>query len=55
WFTFTAKDGEHISHGEKIADVAKYLDSYPQVAGIGINCSSPLHILALIDEIKKNT
>jgi len=55
WFTFTAKDGEHISHGEKIGDVAKWLDSYPLVAGIGINCSSPLHIPALIDEIKKNT
>jgi homocysteine S-methyltransferase len=55
WFTFTAKDGEHISHGEKIGDVAKWLGSYPQVAGIGINCSSPLHIPSLIDEIKKNT
>ena len=55
WFTFTAKDGEHISHGEKIADVAKWLDSFEQVAGIGINCSSPLHIPSLIDEIKKNT
>lgn len=55
WFTFTAKDGEHISHGEKIADVAKRLDSYPQAAAVGINCSSPLHIPSLIDEIKKNT
>ena len=55
WFTFTAKDGEHISHGEKIADVAKWLDAYPQVAAIGINCSSPLHIPSLIQEIKKNT
>lgn len=55
WFTFTAKDGEHISHGEKIADVAKWLDSFEQVSAIGINCSSPLHIPSLIDEIKKNT
>ena len=55
WFTFTAKDGEHISHGEKIADVAEWLNAYPQVAGIGINCSSPLHIPSLIQEIKKNT
>lgn len=55
WFTFTAKDGEHISHGEKIGDVAKWLNEYPQAAAIGINCTSPLHIPALIDEIKKNT
>lgn len=55
WFTFTAKDDEHISHGEKISNCAKWLDSYPQVAAIGINCSSPLHIPSLIQEIKKNT
>ncbi|MFN3492730.1 MAG: homocysteine S-methyltransferase, partial [Anaerolineales bacterium] len=55
WFTFTAKDGEHISHGEKIADIAKWLDSFEQVSAIGINCSSPLHIPSLIQEIKKNT
>ncbi|MBL8079312.1 MAG: homocysteine S-methyltransferase [Anaerolineales bacterium] len=55
WFTFSAKDGEHICHGEKIADCAKLLDSSPQVAAIGINCTSPLHIPSLIREIKKNT
>lgn len=55
WFTFTAKDSEHISHGEKIADVAKWLDAFEQVAGIGINCSSPIHIPSLIDEIRKNS
>ncbi len=55
WFTFSAKDGEHICHGEKIADCAALLDLSPQVAAIGINCTSPLHIPALIREIKKNT
>ena len=55
WFTFTAKDGEHISNGEKIADVAAFLDKQPQAAAIGINCTSPLYIPSLIREIKKNT
>lgn len=55
WFTFTAKDGEHISNGEKIADVAAFLNKQPQAAAIGINCTSPLHIPSLIREIKKNT
>jgi homocysteine S-methyltransferase len=55
WFTFTAKDGEHISNGEKIADIAAFLEEQPQAAAIGINCTSPLHIPALIGEIKKNT
>ncbi|HMZ08400.1 MAG TPA: homocysteine S-methyltransferase [Anaerolineales bacterium] len=55
WFTFTAKDGEHISNGEKIAAVAAFLDKQPQAAAIGINCTSPLYIPSLIREIKKNT
>lgn len=55
WFTFTAKDGEHISNGEHIANVAAFLDKQPQAAAIGINCSSPLYISSLVREIKKNT
>ncbi|MBK6794294.1 MAG: homocysteine S-methyltransferase [Anaerolineales bacterium] len=55
WFTFTAKDGEHISNGERIADIAAFLDKQPQAAAIGINCSSPLHIPSLVREIKQNT
>lgn len=55
WFTFTAKDGEHISNGEHIANVAAFLDKQPQAAAIGINCSSPLYISSLVREIKRNT
>lgn len=55
WFCFSAKDGEHISNGERIADVAAFLDKQPQAIAIGINCTSPLHIPSLIREIKANT
>lgn len=55
WFTFTAKDGEHISNGERIADIASFLDKQAQAAAIGINCTSPLHIPSLVREIKKNS
>ena len=55
WFTFTAKDGERISNGERIADIAAFLDGQPQAAAIGINCTSPLHIPSLVREIKKNS
>jgi homocysteine S-methyltransferase len=55
WFCFSAKDDEHICVGEKIADCTKWLDQFPQVAAIGINCTSPLYIPSLIREIKKST
>lgn len=55
WFTFSAKDHEHICSGEKMADCAVYLNQFEQVAAIGINCTSPLYIPSLIREIKKNS
>ena len=55
WFCFSAKDNEYICNSEKIADCAAWLDQFPQVAAIGINCTSPLYIPSLICEIKNNT
>jgi len=55
WFTFSAKDDEHICNGERIADCAAYLNRFEQVAAIGINCTSPRYIPSLIREIKKNS
>ncbi|GAB1470821.1 homocysteine S-methyltransferase [Chloroflexota bacterium] len=55
WFCFSAKDGEHISNGDLVADCATYLDQQPQAAAIGINCTAPRHIPALVREIKKKT
>ncbi len=48
WFTFTARDETHVSHGETIAECAAFLDAHPQVAAIGVNCTSPLYINGLI-------
>jgi homocysteine S-methyltransferase len=48
WFSFTARDAEHISHGETFAEVVTEIALHPQAAAIGINCSSPRYISALI-------
>ncbi len=55
WFSFSARDGEHISSGERVADGASFLNTQLQAAAIGINCTSPLHISSLIGEIKTVT
>jgi homocysteine S-methyltransferase len=52
WMSFSAKDGQHISNGMLMADCAKELDSFAQIAAIGINCTAPQHIASLIHEIK---
>lgn len=48
WFSFSARDDAHISQGERLADCAAALDAIPQVVAIGVNCTAPRHIPALI-------
>ncbi|MDU2063215.1 MAG: homocysteine S-methyltransferase [Sporomusaceae bacterium] len=55
WVSFSAKDGLHISSGERVADCAAWLETQPQVSAIGINCTAPKYIPSLIAEIAANT
>lgn len=55
WFSFTARDESHISHGEIIADCAALLDPHPQVTAIGINCTAPRYISGLIQNLRSTT
>jgi homocysteine S-methyltransferase len=55
WFSFSARDEKHVSEGQPFADCVKQLKDHPQVAAIGINCTSPKYIPALIREAKKET
>ncbi|MDD3395080.1 MAG: homocysteine S-methyltransferase [Anaerotignum sp.] len=55
WISFSAKDGECINSGERIEDCARWLDSHPQVAAIGVNCTAPEFMESLILEIRKGT
>ena len=55
WIGFSAKDEIHICNGEKISDCAAWLDPFPQVAALGVNCTSPKFISSLIHEIKGKT
>lgn len=55
WFSFSARDGRYTCNGERLSLCAELLDTYPQVAAIGINCTAPEHIESLIDEIGRAT
>ena len=55
WITFSARDGAHTCHGERLTDCAAVLDACAQVAAIGVNCTAPRHIPALIDAIRAAT
>lgn len=48
WISFSAKDSEHISEGQSLADCAAMLDDYAQIAAVGVNCTPPQYIPDLI-------
>ena len=55
WISFSAKDDLHINNGERISDCAAWLNQFPQVAALGVNCTSPQFISSLIHEAKSKT
>ena len=38
WFSFSLRDGGHISDGTPLADVAQLVGGQPSVAAVGVNC-----------------
>ncbi len=52
WFAFTCPDREHVAHGELLSQCAKAVAAFPQTAAIGVNCTHPTLIPALIAELR---
>jgi homocysteine S-methyltransferase len=55
WFSFSARDEKHISEGQVLAECVEQLCYHPQIAAIGVNCTSPKFIPSLIREAKGMT
>jgi len=55
WFSFTCKDDAHVAHGEKLSACAAAVAHFPQTVAIGINCTPPARIPALIRELRMAT
>jgi homocysteine S-methyltransferase len=52
WFSFSCRDEQHVSHGERVADCAALVASFPQTVAIGVNCVPPKWIPSLIAELR---
>lgn len=55
WVSFSCQDGQHISDGTPIAQCAELLDTLPNLVAIGVNCTPPRLMPALIKEIQAST
>jgi len=52
WFSFNCKDERHVAHGELLRDCAEYVAGLPQAVAVGVNCTRPSLIAALIKEMR---
>src|SRR5271165_4853429 len=55
WVSFTCKDAAHVAHGERLAECITALSDLPQVIAVGINCTAPNLVGALIGEARTAT
>ena len=55
WISFSARDEKHISEGQVCADCVRLLEDNPQIAALGINCTSPRYIPSLIRAARQVT
>uniref|UniRef100_A0A1B6KMJ4 Hcy-binding domain-containing protein n=1 Tax=Graphocephala atropunctata TaxID=36148 RepID=A0A1B6KMJ4_9HEMI len=55
WLSFSCKDEEHTSHGERICDVAARCWSLNsnQLVAVGVNCLHPSYVTPLLKSIHK--
>lgn len=55
WFSFTCRDGGHLSDGTPIAALAAELDREEMVTAIGVNCTAPRLILPILETLRGAT
>ena len=55
YFSFSCRDGAHISDGTEIAACARVLDAMTEAAAIGVNCTAPQYVGDLIHTIRQET
>ncbi|WP_152655748.1 homocysteine S-methyltransferase [Oceanobacillus sp. CFH 90083] len=55
WMTFTLKDAVHISEGTELKACAELLNSYSQIAAVGVNCVTTAFVSDAVQELKAYT
>ncbi len=55
WISFSCRDEAHVNEGQRLEDCVRLVEASPFVAAVGVNCTSPKFIPALIREARKAT
>ncbi len=54
WLSLACADGERLNDGSEIAPVLAGLAEHPNIQAVGVNCTKPQYVPALIDTIKRH-
>ncbi len=49
WISFSCRDGAHLCDGESFPRAVEIASASPSVVAVGVNCTSPLHVTALVE------
>jgi homocysteine S-methyltransferase len=55
WISFSCRDGQHTSEGQPIEECVQALDAFSQIVSVGVNCTSPAHIVPLLRRMRHRT
>lgn len=55
WISFSCRDEAHVCEGERLEECVRQVESSPQVAAVGVNCTSPKFVPSLIREARRAT
>jgi homocysteine S-methyltransferase len=55
WLSFSCRDGQHLSQGEPFREGVQIGDTCPQIIAIGVNCTPPQYVSALLHEAARVT
>ncbi|XP_078258903.1 betaine-homocysteine S-methyltransferase isoform X1 [Rhinoraja longicauda] len=54
WLSFSCKDEQYISHGERFADAVKFVINSDQLVAVGLNCCPPDIVSSLLATVEQN-
>ena len=49
WVSFSCRDGAHICDGTPFEEAIEVATAAPSVVAVGVNCTSPMHVEALVE------
>ena len=55
WITFTCMDAERLWDGSGITEAVSAALAAPRLAGVGVNCTAPRHVKALVTAVRSVT